>query len=53
MPTDLSIPVPLRATVAQILGRWYVRVKGQLAVGPLTSQLHAQNQADRLNMVMA
>jgi predicted nucleic acid-binding Zn ribbon protein len=38
-----------RATVAQIFGSWFVRVNGQLAVGPMMNQLRAQDHADRLN----
>ena len=37
-----------RATIAQIFGSWFVRVDGQLAVGPLT-QAQAQERADAMN----
>jgi hypothetical protein len=39
---------PLRATVAKLFGSWYVRVNGQLALGPM-DQLRAHDHAERLN----
>jgi hypothetical protein len=45
-------PMPMtkedRATIAQLFGSWFVRVNGQLAVGPLP-QAQAQERADLLN----
>jgi hypothetical protein len=35
--------------VAKLFGAWYVRVNGQLAVGPMMNQLRAQDHANRLN----
>jgi hypothetical protein len=37
-----------KATVANLLGQWFVRVDGWLALGPM-SQAQAQARADRLN----
>ena len=39
---------PLRATVAKLFGSYYVRVNGQLALGPI-DQLRAHDHADRIN----
>jgi hypothetical protein len=36
------------ATIAQLLGHWFVRVDGWLALGPLT-QAQAQERADAMN----
>jgi hypothetical protein len=50
-PPEAPTPHALStATIAQLFGSWYVRVNGQLALGPL-DQSRAQHHADRLNGV--
>jgi hypothetical protein len=46
-PPEATTP-PLRATVAKLFGSYYVRVNGQLALGPM-DQLRAHDHADRIN----
>jgi hypothetical protein len=47
IPPRATTP-PLRATVAKLFGSYYVRVNGQLALGPI-DQLRAHDHADRIN----
>jgi hypothetical protein len=51
-PPYLSTPpqAPVRAVIAKLFGSWYVRVNGQLALGPLDKS-RAQDHADRMNKV--
>jgi hypothetical protein len=52
LQADEATAAPLRATVAKLFGSYYVRVNGQLALGPI-DQLRAHDHVDRLNKAVS